>query len=363
MIELGAMNFSLPGLRTDMATSMAPAVQATQTIPFPGKLGLGGKIARQSTAAEAAVADEAWWAVRAQVAIAFYELYEIDQTLAVMTETLGLLKNFEAVARSLYAAGTGRQADLLRATVEVARQRAELMRLETGRIAAAGRLNAMLDRPAGTPVGTPQLSPFPLEFPGVDTLRSWAEASRPLLEGMRVRVARAEMRRALARREIWPDFTIGVQYGQSRGQAGMERMGSATIGFSVPVFAGRRQLQFRAEAAALEGAARAELAAERAVLDSRILELVAELEQTRTLIALYQGEVLPQAAANVASALSAYRAGTVDFLTLIDAQSSHNTYVRELHTLVAEYGATVAELELTLGRELSATGEILAEVP
>jgi outer membrane protein TolC len=363
MIELGAMNFSLPGLRTDMATSMAPSVQATQVIPFPGKLGLSGRVASQATAIEVSESAEIWWAVRTQVALAFYELYGLDQTLEVMTETLGLLQNFETVARSLYAAGTGRQADLLRASVAVARMRAELARLEIGRIAAAARLNAVLDRPAETPIPSPTLAPLPLELPGTDTLQSWAEASRPLLEGMRLRVEQADTRHALARKEIWPDFMVGVQYGQNRGLMGTERMGSAMIGFSLPIFAGRRQLKAREEAAALESAAQAELSAERAVVGSRILELVAGLEQTRALIALYRREALPQAAANVASALAAYRAGTVDFLTLIDAQLGHNGYQRELHALVAEYGATVAELEMTLGRELPATGEILAEVP
>jgi outer membrane protein TolC len=133
------------------------------------------------------------------------------------------------------------------------------------------------------------------------------------------------------------------------------------IGFSLPIFAGRRQLKLREEAAALELASEAELTEQRAEVSARIQELVAALDQDRALIALYRREVLPQATANVASALSAYRAGTVDFLTLIDAQMGHNTYELELHALVAEYGATVAELELTLGRELPVTGEILAE--
>lgn len=362
MVEVGAMNFSVPGFRTDMATSMAPAVQATQTIPFPGKLGLSGKIARQATAAEGADAAEGWWEVRAQVAATFYELYNIDRTLAVMTETLGLLQNFEAVARSLYASGSGRQADVLRATVEVARMRSELARLEARRIGAAARLNAILDRPANTPVPSPALALLPLVFPGADTLQSWAESSRPLLEGARIRVEQAETRRALARKEIWPDLSLGLQYGQNRGLMGTDRMGSVMLGFSLPVFAGRRQLQAREEAAALERAARAELSGERAHVAARVRELAANLEQTRTLISLYRREVLPQAEANVASALSAYRAGTVDFLTLIDAQLGHNGYQRELHALVAEYGATVAELERTLGRELPATGNILAEV-
>lgn len=363
VIELGAMNLSLPGLRADMAASMAPSVQAAQTIPFPGKLALSSRFAKQATLAEGAEAAEAWWAVRARVAFAFYELYGIDQALAVMTETLGLLQNFEAVAQSLYATGRGRQADVLRASVEVARLRAELTRLEASREGAAARLNAVLGLPADTPVPSPVLTPLPLELPHPDTLQRWAEESRPLLEGLRIRVEQAETRRALARKEIWPDLTVGVQYGQSRGPTGMERMGSAMVGFSVPIFAGRRQLELREEAAAMEQASRATLAEQRAEVAARIRELAAALERNRTLIDLYRREVLPQAAANVASALAAYRAGTVDFLTLIDAQTSKQEYERELHALVAEYGATIAELELTLGRELPVTGDILAEVP
>jgi outer membrane protein TolC len=362
MVEVGAMNLSIPGLRADMPASMAPSIQVLQTVPFPGKLGLAGRIAERATAVEAAAEGESWWALRARVAAGFYELYEADRAIAVAAETLALLRDLEVAARSLYAAGTGRQADVLRGSVEVARARAELTRLETGRRAAAARLNALVGVPVAGDVASPALAALPLELPPADTLLAWADGSRPLLEGLRLRVEQAGSRRALARREIWPDLTLGIQYGQSRGFTGTERMGGAVVGFSVPVFAGRRQLRARDEAAALEAAVRAELAAERAVVEARIHEQVAVLEETRALISLYRGEVLPQASANMASALAAYRAGTVDFLTLIEAQLGHNTYRRELNALVAEYGAAIAELESTIGRELSATGHILAEV-
>src|SRR5690606_36981818 len=49
-IQLGVMNASLPSLRTDMPGAMLPSVQAMQMVPFPGKLRLGGEIARQRTA-------------------------------------------------------------------------------------------------------------------------------------------------------------------------------------------------------------------------------------------------------------------------------------------------------------------------
>src|SRR5690606_33280672 len=44
MIQLGIMNFSVPGLETNMPTSMAPSIQAMQMLPLFGKLGLSGRI-------------------------------------------------------------------------------------------------------------------------------------------------------------------------------------------------------------------------------------------------------------------------------------------------------------------------------
>jgi outer membrane protein TolC len=251
---------------------------------------------------------------------------------------------------------------VLRAGVELARMQADLKRMEAMRTAAAARLNAFLDRPAETPVPTPAFPPLPLDLPGRDTLRAWAEESRPLLAGSRLRADQARTRSALARKEIWPDLSIGVQYGQRRDGMRTERMASAMVGFSVPIFAARRQLRMREEAAAMERMAIADLAERRAAVDARITELLADLERTRTLIELYRGEVLPQADVNIEAALAAYRAGTVDFSTLIDAQIGRNAYLQELHALMAEYGVAAAELERTIGRELPATGNTLAEV-
>jgi hypothetical protein len=49
MLEIGVMNFGVPSFDADMPTSMAPSIQLTQMVPFPGKLGLRGDIAAYST--------------------------------------------------------------------------------------------------------------------------------------------------------------------------------------------------------------------------------------------------------------------------------------------------------------------------
>ena len=50
--------------------------------------------------------------------------------------------------------------------------------------------------------------------------------------------------------------------------------------------------------------------------------------------------------------MSAYRVGTVDFMTLLDSRITVNTYRQELSVLEADEGKAWAELEMLTGREL-----------
>jgi len=360
-VRVGAMNLSLPGLSADMPGAMAPSIELMQMLPLPGKLRLNGEIARQSTAMALSEAGEVSWEVRARAAMAFYEVYKADRQIEVMEETLDWLRQFEQIATTMYSVGSGTQSDVLRAGVEVARMKADITRMRTMRTSAVARLNALLDRPATAPVASVVFPQLPASLPPADELMQWAEASRPLLARQRAGIEQAQAREELARKEIWPDLSLGVQYGRRGTDVGTEHMGSLMVGFTVPVFAGRRQLPMRSEAAAMSRMAQAELADARAQVNARITELVADLDRARTLIALYRSEVLPQAEANITSALGSYRVGRVDFMTLVDAQMSANQYAQELYALLADYGATVAELEMTIGRELPATTETIVE--
>jgi len=156
----------------------------------------------------------------------------------------------------------------------------------------------------------------------------------------------------LARREIWPDLQVGVQYGQQRGAMGTERMGSLMLGASLPVFARSRQLQMRVEAGAMRAMARADLAAMRADTRARVAELYADFVRGRNLRALYRTTVLPQAEAAVTSSLASYRVGAVNLMTLLENQMTVNRYRQELFALEAEQGKAIAELEMLIGREL-----------
>lgn len=361
VFQFGVMNFGVPDLNADMAMSMAPSVQLMQMVPFPGKLGLRGAIAGFGTAIAEAGADETWWGLRAGASALFFELYATDRRLEVMRDTYALLQDFQQVAKAMYVAGTGRQADVLRADVEVARMDGDIREMEAMRVAMAARLNALLDRPSEKPVASPVLGALPAEIPSKEVLVGWAEETRPILERGRLGVARAGKQRELADKMIWPDFTVGLSYGQRDRGSGAERMGSVVFGMTLPIHAGSRQYAARDEAAALERLAAAELGGLEAQVDSQIGELLAELERARTLAALYRDEVIPEARTTVESAFSSYRVGAVDFMTLVDAQMSVNRFEGELFQLLGDYGKAVCALESTVGRPMPRTGQLIAE--
>ncbi len=360
-LQVGVMNLSLPSLSANMPSAMAPQIQLMQMLPTPGKLGLSKQIARDSASMAGADARETWWEVRSSAAMAFYDVYAADRQLAVMQKTVRLLEDFRKVAQAMYASGEGRQSDVLRAGVEVAKMQAEITRMQAMRTAAVAKLNAALDRPAESVVPAVALPALPAAVPGLDTLAAWADSTRPMLAKGRTAIDQARAQSQLARKEIWPDLSVGLAYGQRPGEMGTERMASAMVGFTIPVFAGSRQLKMREEAAAMSRMATADLGEMRAQVRSRLGEITADLERDRTLVALYRSQVLPQAQANVQSVLSSYRVGQVDFMTLVDAQMTANQYEQELYAMLGRYGASLAELEMTIGREVPAAAQTLAE--
>ncbi|HET7457833.1 MAG TPA: TolC family protein [Gemmatimonadaceae bacterium] len=350
-LQLGFMNYTLPGLEPMDPLGMTQ-LQLMQMLPVAGKLGLSARAADARASAAAARAGDAVWEVRNQAAMAFYELYQTDQGLDVARQTLRLLQDIASTAESMYRVGAGRQADVLRAQVEIARMTEDTIRMRAMRTAMAARLNALLDRAPESGVPSPALPAFPATIPSLDSLQRLARAYRPMLAaGERdVDAARADER--LARREIWPDLALGVQYGQRSGEMGVERMGSLMVGASVPIFARGRQLRMREEAAAMRQMALADLAAMAADTRGRIGEAYADLERARRLAALYRTTVIPQSEAAAASALSSYRVGGVDFMTLLDDRMTVTRYRTELFTLEADEGKAWAELEMLGGREL-----------
>jgi cobalt-zinc-cadmium efflux system outer membrane protein len=350
-LQFGLMNRTLPGLGLDPILGMNQ-IQLMQMIPTAGKLGLSGRVAQAAADAADARVSEVRWEERTRAAMAFYQLYQVDQGIVIAEATQRLLRDIVTTTESMYAAGEGRQPDILRAQVEVARMTEDLTRMRAMRGAMASRLNAVLNLPADASVPSPMLPSLLASLPALDSLNGLALRNRPMLTAGAFDVNAAESAELRARREIWPDLVAGVQYGWRPMNGGTDQMLSLMLGVNVPLWAGSRQLVVRRETQAMREMAQSELAAMQADTRGRVGELRAEVDRAQALLTLYRHTVLPQAQATVTSSQAAYRTGTVDFMTLLDAQMSVNRYQQELVRLEAELGQAFAELEMVTGTVL-----------
>lgn len=351
--QLGFMNYTIPGL-APMPTLGMTQLQLMQMLPLGGKLSLAGRAAGAQASATAFRAEDVSWELRNQTAMAFYDLYTTDRALDVARETLRLLQDIAATAEAMYRVGDGRQTDVLRARVEIARMAEDTLRMQAMRQSMTARLDALLDRGPSAEIGTPVLPAFPDSIPTRAWLDSVARDTRPMIRAGLDDVRAADASARLARKEIIPDLQVGVQYAQRGGEmgGGTERMGSLMLGASLPIFARSRQFQMRVEADAMKQMAEADLAAMRAETRGKVGEAYAALTRARSLAQLYRTTVLPQAEATVASALAAYRVGSVDFMTLLDDRMTVNKYRQELFALDADQGKAWAELEMLVGLAL-----------
>jgi outer membrane protein TolC len=351
-IQLGLMNRNLPGLGLQDPLGMNQ-IQVMQMIPVAGKTKLAVKAARAEADAEASRAQEVGWEVRTRAAMSFYDLYQADETLGTMAAARRLLQEIIRTTETMYAEGKGRQTDVLRAQVELARMDEEIIRMASMRDGMAARLNSLRGLPVDTPVPTPLLPRLPDSLPGRDALESRGLADRPMLAAGQSRVASAEAEARRAGREIWPDLTVGVIYGQRPMLGGgTERMGSFMLGFTLPLAAGSRQRQMTAEARAMAAMASADLEDMRTETRGRIGEVHADLLRARRLTQLYRTTLLPELRATATAARASYESGGLDFMTLLDSQMAIIRAEQELIRFEADAGRALAELEMLTATEL-----------
>jgi outer membrane protein TolC len=337
----------------DFGSTAEPMLQNrfefSQRLPWPGKLGFSEDRREFLASAGALDADETEQGLIARVKAVYYRIAFMDRALLIMEDTRELLREFLEVSSTLYAVGQGLQQDVLQAQVAVASMTEDITVVEQDRLATAARLNALLGRGATVQIGELEL-PLPGgEIPSVEALMALADEQRPGLQAARERARAAEAGYRASRRAIYPDFTVGVAYSQ-RPQ--FNDWLSFRVGISVPLWAGKSHTPFRREMAAMQAEEEARAIDLYNETFASIAERRAEAERSRRLLSLYATSVLPQARAAVESALSAYRVGKVDFMTLVQNELTVNRFEIESVRLAADYQRALAELEALVASDL-----------
>jgi len=311
------------------ANYMGERYSISQRFPWFGKLGLQGDIALEDVRLAARRYEAQRLQLAEQVTGAWFELAWLHAAQAAAAENRALLVSLESITRTRYRVGEATLADVNRAQVELGRIDDQLRSLEDLRGPAAGRLNALLGRPADAELrgdfGAPSKQYVP-ELPGLDDAQ-WLALARtynPGLAAAEHAVARESQAEALARREYYPDVTLGLEYGRD-ANARMARMdggGADTvagmISFSLPIRRGRIAAGVREAEARLTAAAHA-AQAEAFDLEAELQQALFVRRDTARRVQLYGSTLLPKARQSLASVEAAYLTGEAGFSDLIEA--------------------------------------------
>ena len=330
------------------------SVGFAQSFPVTARLAREKDVARKGVAiAEAEVRDFVRNLV-AEVQSAFYLVRALDEQLDVNRQLVASVRDVEdATARRLKVAEVSAvEVSLLR--IDRLRLEQDAQRLIRERDVVAAALARLLGRSAPdglTPVG--ELDPGPVSPAPMPTGASDSLGGRPDLEAANQGVERADADRALARAEIWEDWTAGLGYERTRSvfdaPVGIKRDSFFSLGVTVPFPLWNRQ-QGRI------AAAEAELRRSRHSRDALVLRIEEEVRaaeaRVRTLrssVDTYAEEILPEATRSQKLFERGYRQGLIGIAELLQAQRQYNESRAFYFELLGDLRQAAIELEAARG--------------
>lgn len=326
-----------------------------QKLPFFGKRKLQSDMAGE----DVRMAEEELRAkeidIAAKVRSAYAETFMAAKTIEINKELLELMRQLSATAENLYRVGKAPQQDVLKALLEQTDLLNQLVSAEKDQIMAQAKLNALLNRSLTIPIGEarePVLTSLVFKYADLEKL---ATEQRPELRALQANIGKSEKAIQLAERNRkYPDFMVGLQYWVAPDQDTKHMytpMLSLTIPFS-PWTKGRHDYEIQ-EALAEKQMAQSNLNAMKNMALLEVRENLAKVEAAAKSVSIYRDGLLPQADQSFQSTVAAYQAGTVNFMTLVDAQRTIRDLRMGYYKTLVDYEQSMADLERAVGKKLS----------
>jgi outer membrane protein, heavy metal efflux system len=349
----------------EMAETAAGQVEyvagVSQRVPFPGKLGARGRIAEREVAVAAAELETVRLRVAGDVRRAYWRYYTATRGVEVTERSKGLVASFRDAAEAKLRAGRAHQDDVLRASVELTDLDARIVRFKQQQDSAAAMLNSLLDYHPRTELPPPP----PIEFARLsleigDLLRR-SQTTNPQIAAARERMAGYRERLVLARLDSKPDFLVGFSYGgvDSGGltqSANGDDQWWLTLGVTLPIWADKQDAA-RREALRGVGETLSGLRAAQNRVAYQVQDSLSRVAAQQQLVVLFADRMLPEAQQTVDVSLSGYRAGRVDFLTLIDNWQQLLRFELIQQQNLSQMQSALADLREATGGELTAAAD------
>ncbi len=358
MFSMGLVNLPTDSLNTSQEAMTQWQLGISQEIPFPGKLALKQQAATERASASEFMTTEYKQQLIKSITSYWWQLFYLEKTLSVISSNKTLLKQFIDIAETKYRVGHGLQQDVLLSQLELSKLLNREIELNSQREQLVITLNTLLSRPTHTPIQLPAFQNIDTTLPDIKPIADilhLAKQNRPFLQQQKHLIAAAAEEKALAKKNVLPDFKVSAAYGLRQGNNldGSDRsdMLSLQVGINVPLFADKKQKMAISQK-------NSELKQQQfAYQDSwnqvqaEIANYMTQYEQARQQYSLLNTGILPQARQTIASMLSGYQVNKVDFLNLVRAQITLYDYETQLWLSVKTAKTALANLKASVGKD------------
>ena len=358
MVNLNAMNFPSDTFDRDQEAMTQAQIGFSQVFPFPGKLSLKEEAAEYDASAAGHTVEEVRLQLIKNVKGKWWQLYYLDRALETVDMNQSLLRQFITVAKTKYETGKGLQQDVLLAQLELSKLIDQKIQLEAIRRNQSIQLNTLMDKSANGIVSLPdQVSKTMPDIVDENVLYQLAETARPRLKQMETQIDAAQSRLDLAKRDFYPDFKLGVTYGDRSGDNPLPRGGarsgfvSVMVGVKIPLYAGRKQSKAVSQKSYELQKTRYELLDEKGLVMAAISTAVTDYHRAKQQFSLFGSGIVPQAQQTVASMLAGYQVSEVDFLNLVRSQMTLFNYELQYWKALSDAKQALARLEAAVGEE------------
>ncbi len=353
-LKLSLVNVPLDSFRFNREPMTQKQISIMQKFPFPGKLSLKGAMAEQELEIVKKEYAEKKNDIVRQVKVVYNNLSFINKAIEITENNKALLKEFIKIAETKYAVGKGLQQDVLKSQVELSKMINRLISLRQKKQTAIARLNTLLNRPVQMPfeeIGEVRQTGFNLTFEGLQRI---AVENRPGLLGLRHLINRYRFAYKFAKKDFYPDFDVGIGYGQRDDGATVERTDfiSAFVTINIPLWYKTRESRKVAEEEANIRKATEQYNAMKNNLFFQIKDILTEIEENEQQIELFGTGIIPQSTMSLQSAIAGYKVNKVDFITLVNNQITLYDYEIDYYRFITDYENKLAELEAAVGKRL-----------
>lgn len=358
MVNLNAMNFPSDTLDRDQEPMTQAQIGFSQVFPFPGKLNLKEEAAEYDALAAGHTVEEVRLQLIRNVKRKWWQLFYLDRALETVDMNQDLLRQFISVAKTKYETGKGLQQDVLLAQLELSKLIDQEIQIQAIRRNQSIQLNILMDRPANEVISLPiKVSKMMPDLVDETVLYQMAEAARPRLKQMETQIDAAQSRLKLAKRDYYPDFKLGVTYGDRTGDNPLPRGGarsdfvSVMVGVKVPLYAGRKQSKAVSQKNYELQTNRYALLDEKGLVMAEISTAVTDYHRAKQQFSLFGSGIVPQARQTVESMLSGYQVSEVDFLNLVRSQMTLFNYELQYWKALSDAKQALARVEAAVGGE------------